>query len=262
MSIVIITGASSGMGYEMTLQLDRIFQKTDEFWLIGRNIDKLNELKGRIRNRARCMSMDLSQDASFSQFEEILKSENPDVRMLVNAAGFGYMGDVTDIPWKAQAEMVRVNCEALTKVTTICLPYLIRNARIIQFASSASFMPQPGFAVYAASKAYVNSYSRALNEELRKKSIYVTSVCPGPVETNFFVRGEKYGKTLDIKKYFMASPQDVVSLAIKDSYYKKPVSVYSFPLKMFKLATDFLPDGLSLLAVRFVKMMGNTNDIQ
>lgn len=252
MSIVIITGASSGMGYEMALQLDRVFQKTDEFWLIGRNMDKLNEIKGRIRNNAKCFSMDFLKDESFVQFEEILKIESPKVRMLVNAAGFGLIGNAEDIPWNEQAEMVRVNCEALTKLTTICIPYFVKNARVIQFASSASFLPQPGFAVYAASKAYVDSYSKALSQELKKKCIYVTSVCPGPVDTNFFVRGEKYKKMAGIKNKFMAYPEDVVAKAIKDSYHKKMMSVYSLPMKAAHIASSIIPDTLLVKAMKYI----------
>ena len=82
--------------------------------------------------------------------------------------------------------MVQVNCTALTAVTTMVLPFMPQNSRILQFASSAAFLPQPGFAVYAASKAYVLSYSRALNRELKGRKIFVTAICPGPVRTEFF----------------------------------------------------------------------------
>lgn len=83
--------------------------------------------------------------------------------------------------------MVQVNCTALTAVTTMVLPFMPQNSRILQFASSAAFLPQPGFAVYAASKAYVLSYSRALNRELKGRKIFVTAICPGPVRTEFLI---------------------------------------------------------------------------
>ncbi len=255
MSIVIITGASSGMGYEMALQLDRVFQKTDEFWLIGRNTDKLLEIKNRIRNNSKIFSMDFTVPSSFEQFEDILKIEKPRVRFLVNAAGFGYMGEAAEIPVKSQTEMVRVNCEGLTRMTLMVLPYMVRNTRIIQFASSAAFIPQPSFAVYAATKSYVLSFSNALSEELRKKHIYVTSVCPGPVDTCFFARAEKFGKTLDIKDKFMSYPEDVVNLAIRDSYKKKRVSIYSLPMKLFYLASETTPTFFFLIGMRFLKFM-------
>ena len=127
------------------------------------------------------------------------------------------------------------------------------NSRIIQLASSAAFMPQPGFAVYAASKAYVNSFSRALYEELRKKKIYVTSVCPGPVDTPFFDIAEKDGKTLAIKKLAMALPEKVVEKAILDSYRKRPVSIYSGYIKAFEILAKTVPHKVILTAMRYMK---------
>lgn len=82
--------------------------------------------------------------------------------------------------------MVDVNCRALTAVTRLVLPYMSENSRILQFASAAAFLPQPRFAVYAATKSFVLSYSRALAMELKSRQIYVTAVCPGPVKTEFF----------------------------------------------------------------------------
>lgn len=254
MKIAIITGASSGMGYEMTLQLDRLLQKTDELWLIARSTDKLEELKGRLRNNVRIIPMDLSKTESFTNFEQLLTSLKPQVRFLINCAGFGYMGAVEKIPWKEQADMIECNCVALTKMTALCLPYLCRNARVIQFASSAAFMPQPNFAVYAASKAYVLSFSRALSEELRSRHVYVTSVCPGPVDTAFFDKAEVHGTTLAIKKHVMETPQRVVERALRDSCRKKTVSVCGLPMRGFYLLSQILPDRLHLWGLRLLQV--------
>ena len=106
-------------------------------------------------------------------------------------------GSVRDqIDRKHETGMVDVNCKSLVYMTSLCLPYLAEGGRILQFASAAAFVPQPGFAVYAASKAFVLSYSRALNKELRPRRIAVTAVCPGPVKTEFFqVMEEEGGKS-------------------------------------------------------------------
>ena len=90
--------------------------------------------------------------------------------------------DIAKEEWPAQSEMVRLNCEALTNMTLLCMPYLSQGSRILQIASAAAFAPQPQFAVYAATKSYVLSFSRALGAEWKKKGIYVTAVCPGPVD--------------------------------------------------------------------------------
>ena len=118
---------------------------------------------------------------------------------------------------------------------------MARNGRIIQYASSAAFLPQPGFAVYAATKAFVLSYSRALNAELAKKGICVTAVCPGPVKTEFFSIAETTGTMPLYKKLTMADPKKVVKKAIFDSMMGKSVSVYGIPMKMFRLLCKAVP---------------------
>ncbi len=167
------------------------------------------------------------------------------MRMLVNAAGFGKMGTVTQIAGKEpglQPEMIDLNCRALTRLTITCLPYLTRGSRIVNLASAAAFCPQPFFAVYAATKSYVVSFSRGLGAELEKEGIYVTAVCPGPVDTEFFdVSGKFPNKWKDA---VMVPPEKVVHQALKDSRKKKPVSVYGMAMKAADLGAKILPHNL------------------
>ena len=149
--------------------------------------------------------------------------------------------------------MIRLNCEALTNITHRVIPYMRQGSRIIQMASSAAFLPQIDFAVYAATKSYVLSFSRALGEELREKGIYVTAVCPGPVDTPFFEIAEKTGSTLAIKKYTMVDADRVVDRALKDSYQKKPLSVCSIPMQAFCVATKLLPHDFYLQMMKVLK---------
>lgn len=142
--------------------------------------------------------------------------------------------------------MVRLNCEALCAVTHMVLPYMSKNSRIIQYASSASFLPQPGFAIYAATKSFVLSYSLALGEELKGRGICVTAVCPGPVKTEFFDIAETTGRIPLYKRLTMADPVKVVKLAIRDSLMGKPVSVYGFLMKSFRLLCKIVPHGVIL----------------
>ena len=178
------------------------------------------------------------------------------IRMLINCAGYGLLGDFANVAAKdvkGQLGMVRLNCEALTHMTHCCLPYMTKGSRIIQLASSAAFLPQPGFAVYAATKSYVHSFSRALGEELLPKGIYVTSVCPGPVDTPFFDIAEKSGSTLGVKKFTLVSAEKVVKLALKDSYHKRPMSVCSLPIQAFEVLAKCLPHQWILTIMRFLK---------
>ena len=200
MNVIIITGASSGMGWEFARQLDQGLRTIEEFWLIARRGERLKELSEKLRHKTRIFAMDLTDSVQLDTFQRTLERECPVIRMLINSSGYGVMGNVADLETREQLGMIDLNCRALTHMTHICLPFMKRGSRIIQLASSAAFLPQPGFAVYAAGKSYVLSFSRALGEELREKGIFVTAVCPGPVRTEFFERAERKASTLAIKK--------------------------------------------------------------
>lgn len=253
MNVIIITGASSGIGREFVRQMDQGFQNIDEFWLVARSRDKLQEIAASLRHRARVFVMDVTKDAQLERLEDTVREKNAVVRILVNCAGYGLMGKFKTQNREEALGMIRLNCEALTNITHRMLPYMRRNSRIIQLASSAAFLPQVDFAVYAASKAYVLSFSRALGEELRREEIYVTSVCPGPVNTPFFDKAERYGTTLEIKKYVMVKVERVVKKALRDSYHKKTKSVCSLPIQIFDLGSKLLPHDELLKLTTFIK---------
>lgn len=252
-NIVIITGASSGIGMEFALQIDAHLRKTDEIWLIARDRQKLKTLAGQMRNNIRVLSMDITIPAQIDRLRDTLREQRCRIRMLVNSAGYGVIGDVAELKMQEQTGMVRLNCEALTAVTRCCLPYMSRGSRIIQMASSASFVAQPGFAVYAATKAYVDSFSLALREELKKREIYVTSVCPGPVDTPFFDIAEQHGSTLSIKKLTLVTPERVVAKALRDACQKRARSVCSLPIQTFEVLCKAVPHTLITAAIRTLK---------
>lgn len=253
MNVIIITGASSGMGREFACQLDQGLKSIDEFWLIARRGERLRELSGRLQHKTRVFAMDLTDSIQLDTFQRTLERERPVIRMLINSSGYGVMGNVADLETEEQLGMIDLNCRALTHMTRICLPFMRRRSRIIQLASSAAFLPQPGFAVYAAGKSYVLSFSRALGEELREKGIFVTAVCPGPVRTEFFERAEKKASTLAIKKYVMADAKAVVKNALQASARGRSVAVYSLPIRAFAVLTKLLPHSLLLRAMRLLK---------
>lgn len=241
MKIAVITGASSGMGREAARQIADRFSGIKEVWLIARRMERMEELEKTLPIPARCFSIDLTDPSQIKILENELALRKPDVKILVNAAGFGKIGAVGKLPMDNETGMIRLNCEALCAVTHAVLPYMSENSRILQFASAASFLPQPGFAIYAATKAFVLSYSRALREELRPRLIGVTAVCPGPVKTEFFDIAESTGKIPLYKRLVMADPRKVVKLAMRDSMAGKSVSVYGFLMKIFFLLCKILP---------------------
>lgn len=246
MKIAVVTGASSGMGREMVFQLADRFSGLSEIWVIARRDERLKELEGQVPVRLRIFALDLSDPEEIKILGEELSARKPEVKILVNAAGFGKTGKVGEIPKEASAGMVRVNCEALVSVTEAVLPYISENSRILQFSSAAAFLPQPGFAVYAATKAFVLSYSQALNAELRDRNITVTAVCPGPVATEFFDTALTGGKLPYYKRIIMAKPKTVVRWAVKDSLMGKELSIPGLTMKVFFLLCKILPHSLIL----------------
>ena len=244
MNIILITGASSGMGVEFALQLDNVFQNIDEIWLVARRKKEMLEVAQHLEHTTRVLDMDV---------KKVLADERPVIRMLVNSAGYGIMGDFSAASIKDELGMIDVNCKALTQLTHLCIPYMRKNSRIIQLASSAAFLPQPNFAVYAATKSYVLSFSRALNQELRRRKIYVTAVCPGPVDTPFFDIAEKTGSTLAVKKLTLVRADQVVEKAIADSYHKRERSVYGGWIQSFEVLAKVLPHSVLMEVMRFLK---------
>lgn len=253
MNVIVITGASSGIGREFACQMDRYFTNVDEFWLIARSRDKLKEVAGSLRHKTRILTMDITKDAQLERLEDTLQEKEAVVRILVNCAGYGLMGAFETQDREAALGMVRINCEALTNITHRLIPYMRRGSRIIQLASSAAFLPQIDFAVYAATKSYVLSFSRALGEELREKGIFVTSVCPGPVNTPFFDIAEQNGTTLAVKKYTMVEAGRVVAKALRDSYHKRSMSVCSLPIQIFEVGAKYIPHDVLLRGMAILK---------
>ena len=241
MKIAIVTGASSGMGREFIMQIADRFNGIGEIWAIARREERLEELSPLVPVKVRSFAIDLTDDSKLMRLQDILAKEKPEVKWLINSAGYGKIGDVGTINIGDEMGMVDLNCKALCAVTHMVLPYMSENSRIIQFSSAASFLPQPGFAIYAATKSFVLSYSRALNEELKKRGIYVTAVCPGPVKTEFFDIAETTGKIPLYKRVVMADPKKVVRLALRDSMMGRPVSVYGITMKFFRLLCKTVP---------------------
>lgn len=239
MKIAIITGASSGMGMEFARQLDRSLCKTDQIWLLARRREPMEQLAQSMETKAHTIVIDMTNEKELEQFAEVLAIGNPKITVLVNCAGVGSYGEFAKQSNEDMFAMLRLNIMALTRMTKICLPYMKRGSRIIQFSSGAAFVPQAAFAVYAASKSYVYSLSRALSKELQGRGISVTAVCPGPVNTPFlehaYGSASRMGK---LKKLTLLKTECVVAKAIEDAKRGKSVSLCGLPMKALYLATQ------------------------
>ena len=238
MKIGVVTGASSGMGREFVYALDKGFD-LDEIWVIARRADRLSELAESCAAKVRVLCMDLTDRSSFSEYERLLKEAQPQIRVLVNAAGYGLFGTFGDLDLEGQLGIAELNNKALTSMCYISLPYMKASGCIINLGSNSSWQPVPYMAVYAASKAYVLSFSRALGRELKKKGIHVMCVCPGWVRTEFMDRAKKD----DTIKYFdrWYTAKQVVDQAMKDLKKKKTVSILGAPVRRQVALVKHLP---------------------
>lgn len=257
MNIAIITGASSGMGKEFATQLATILTKTDEIWLLAKRKQPLERLAFQLTKeielkrckekshksrdiKIRTISVDIADEKKLAHFAEVLMIRNPAISVLVNCAGIGIYGAFEKQSRDEVTQTVRLNVLGLTQLTKYCLPYMRKGSKIIQMASASAFCSQANFSVYAASKSYVYSFSKALGKELRSKGISVTVVCPGPVNTPFLSHAYgRYGKMNCLKKLTMSRADRVVHKALIDSKMKKSVSIYGIPMKIVYLFSKF-----------------------
>jgi uncharacterized protein len=199
---VLITGASSGIG----LELAKCFAAGGcRLVLVARNQDALEKLAEELRQKNKIEAVVLAADLSLPEtpkriFQE-LSSQKILVDVLVNNAGFGAIGAFAQLPLARQIEMIQVNVIALTELTRLFLPGMIRCKRggILNVSSVAGFVPGPGMAVYYATKAFVLSFSEALAVELEGAGVKVTALCPGPTPTNFGnVAGSKNARLMRV----------------------------------------------------------------
>lgn len=245
--IAIITGASSGIGKEFVRQLDKCTKTLEEVWIIARREEQLLAIKKQKYNfRIRVLALDLCKKTDRNVLSEHLIVENPSVRVLVNAAGVGRAGRFDAITEQEVENMIELNDKTLALITHMVLPYMAKPGNIIQLASASAFMPQKEFAVYAASKAFVFSFSRALHAEVKKQGITVTAVCPGPVNTEFLTISNAGKKQKTFKKLVTVKPAPVVKKALRDAKAGKQISVYGMPMKMVYFAAKVLPHALFL----------------
>lgn len=249
MKTAIITGASSGMGKWFAIYAPTYFKEIEEVWLIGRNLKRLVRVASNIKVSTKILCLDLCNEDDVLEFKKTLETEKPEIKLLVNSAGMGVIGPFADVPEKEQIDMININCVALTRMVYDCIPYMIKDSRIINLASAAAFIYQPEFAVYAATKSYVHSFSEAIQRELKHKKIFVTSVCPGCVDTPFFRNAEKYNKIKYYKKFFMSKERCVVSLALWDSKKKRAHSIYGLSMNLLYLICKILPKRLIVLFI-------------
>lgn len=228
-NIIVVTGASSGMGREFAKQIV-VKEHVDEIWVIARRLDKLEELKDEIKE---CEVVPISID--LSNFEEIkekyqkkLEEEQPNIKVLGLCAGFGKFAHYEKVDLDTNIKMIDVNFKSTVIMVNLSLPYMKEKSNIMIIASGSSIQPVPYQNMYASTKAAVLSYGRSLNRELKYRGIHVLSVIPLWIKNDFMktaVDPNEPEVVINMKNG-VYDGADVMRRAIKDLYTKKDVSKY------------------------------------
>ena len=244
MNIAVVTGASSGMGREFVLQLTQYIQ-VDAIWVIARREAALTALQREVSVPLRPICLDLCQEDSYTVYARLLEEEKPNVKLLVNAAGFGKFGDFRNIPLEEDCRMIDLNCKALVAMTRLTLPYMQRGSHILQLDSLSAFQPVPYIATYGATKSFVLSYSRAIGAELKTSGIRVMAMNPGWVKTEFFNHAlQTNGNEVQYYNHLWEA-KDVVATGLKDLYKtKKEYSIHGLPVRNQVRLVKLLPHSL------------------
>ena len=220
--VALITGASGGLGREFSKLLA---QKGYRLILMGRSQAKLEALAHELETPTQIFVSDFSEPEAIAPFKNWQKANEIHVDVLINNAGWGKVDAIENSTAYELSSMIDVNIRATTLMTQVVLDDMLksRSGKILNVASIASFMPCPGFAVYAASKAYVLSFSEALREEVKDCGITITALCPGPIDTEFWQHaGIDSTKPF---KAFLSSPAIVAQVGLDALFCGKTVCV-------------------------------------
>ena len=269
--ITVITGASSGLGAEFARQLFELYENTlkpvpREIWLIARSAENLNQTAEKIQSscknpptensvQIKTFALNLAGTAGAGDFAALLQNEqkngNFQIECLINNAGFGTYGPFDETPAEKEMLIIDLNCTALTGICGHALKYLTSGSKIINVSSLAAFMPLGNFAVYAATKAYVLSFSLALAAELRPKGIFVSALCPGSVSTNF-ANVASNGKRKEV--LHGKDPVKVVRHCLKKAFRGKKIILTFAKWKFLAFASRFAGKyAIASLTYRFAK---------
>ena len=247
-NIAIVTGATSGVGREFVRQLDGLYYgKIDEMWAVARDAGELEELRRTTYAPVRPFALDLAEDASVRRLlAELEGAGDVQVGWLVNSAGTGWFGPTQAAPEGAVERMVRLNCLALTTLTSGALKYMAPGSRIVNVASAAAFLPVSGMATYAATKRFVLDLTRALNGDLAGTGIHACAVCPKAMATRFW---EGAGDGSLAQAFGTERVYDVVRKAISAVNRGQSYIVTSPDMKVLCALANALPYCLTSTAV-------------
>ena len=250
----LITGSSNGIGYELA-KINA--ENGNDLVLVSRNRCKLDVLKGTLVKlhgiNVYIIEKDLSSAGAAREVYDELQSQNIIVDYLVNNAGFGDIGLFAESDWNKQERMINLNVTALTHLTRLFLPGMIDrgSGKILNVASTASFQPGPTMSVYFATKAYVLSFSEAVNNEVRKMGITVTALCPGSTDSGFHAAAA--GDERHVRERKLPSAREVAEYGYKSMMKGKAVAIPGFKNTIMATTVRFIPRSLVVKAARKIQ---------
>jgi uncharacterized protein len=251
----LITGASNGIG----LELAKVHaQNGDDIIVIARNAAKLNELKAELeaqyKIKVTCIVKDLSlPDVAQDVFDDVAKL-NIKIKYLINNAGFGDFGMFLETDWQKEEQMIQLNITTLTHLTKLFAQQMVKNGggKIMNVASTAAFQPGPTMAVYYATKAYVLSFSEAIDNELRSQGVSVTALCPGATASGFQDAAAMYESKL-VKGKKLPTSKEVAEYGYKAMMAGKVVAIHGVMNYILANTVRFTPRSLVVKITRFIQ---------
>ncbi len=240
----LITGASKGIGAELA----RTFaSKNNNLILVARSEKELNDLKQELENKfdisVKVIAKDLTKSENERAVYDEIKAFGTEVDFLVNNAGFGDFGYFDETEWGRHEQMINLNISALSQLCHLFIQDWIprRSGKILNIASTSAFQPGPRMSVYFASKAFVVSFSQALEFELRKHGITVTALCPGPVKTNFGIAANMKHPNGFLKDMKTPSPKEVAEFGYNNMMKGKPLVIHGALNRFVANGVKFFP---------------------
>ena len=252
---ILITGASSGIGECFAEKLDKMGAN---LILTARSEDKLEEMASKMNN-AVVISGDLSKKEFPKELHDRVKEKGLEVDLLINNAGFGYSGLYLENSIENYTEMINVNIISLIHLTHLFLKDMSsrKNGGIINISSLASFQPIPYFSIYAASKAFVTSFTLSLYEEYRENGVRIMGVCPGYTKTNFNKRAQM--QSVPVAGYLM-SCDEVVDQSLKAFEKGKFLIINGKVNRFARVFTSMIPRTWALKMASSIIKKGRTNN--
>lgn len=245
MSLAIITGASSGIGAEFARQLAAF--GIDDFWFVARRRERMVALGEELGVKYRVIEADLASAEGVRSVVTALGEERPRVKIFISAAGFGDFGGFDEITPECVEKMIDLNVKATVSLTHAVIPYMEKGGRIITLGSGSAFTPLPYFNVYAAGKAFILHYTKALNYELKKYGVRATCFCPGWVGTEFIDKAiEREDVTMPKPSAFhpLLNCERAVRGCIRAAEHGRSMYVTGWFTKMQHVMYKLLPDSI------------------